>query len=354
MNGEEPSVCSTCFDRERVTGVSNRIHRLRNFQNTIDNVSSTTLPDGTCTEMQLKYWDFRFSNLCNFKCRSCGPKYSSSWIPDAVKLGRSTSDSKVTQVSSIYDINTYEFLESQIEYVERIYFAGGEPLLMAEHWQILKLLFKRKKFDVEIMYNTNCSTLTFGGEHAIDYWKHWQFKKLDISASIDEIGVRAELIRSGTNWKKVEANLITITKHENIIIRPSITVGAWNVFRLPEILTHLVDIGVIKHYENLAKYTNFHLNLLQYPSHYHVSILPNEYKDEIIIKLTNFISEFNSMYETEIDSMFLQIFHELSKPFDETAAKSFIKLSTTLDNVRNENIFTIIPELNVIKEYIDN
>ena len=122
-----------------------------------------------------------------------------------------------------------------------------------------------------------------------------------------------------------------------------------SVFRLPEIITHLTDIGVIRKINTLINYNNFHLNLLQHPSHYHVHILPDEYKNTIIEKLNEFIDSYNKNYETSINSLFSQILFELTKPYDEKAAKSFIETSSTLDNIRNENIFNIIPELNIIK-----
>ena len=85
MEDKEPKICSTCFDRERVTGESGRRFHNRDFGKVIDIIPEITESDGTCKKMELKYWDFRFSNLCNFKCRSCGPRYSSAWVEDSTK-----------------------------------------------------------------------------------------------------------------------------------------------------------------------------------------------------------------------------------------------------------------------------
>ena len=141
--------------------------------------------------MDLKYWDFRFSNLCNMKCRSCGPRYSSAWVPDAKKLGY-TDQEKVWMIDTIDDQNNYDFLKDQINVVEKIYFAGGEPLIMPEHWQILDMLVENNRFDVKISYNTNALTLTHKNKNAIDYWKQWPPGKVQVWPSIDEIGKRAE------------------------------------------------------------------------------------------------------------------------------------------------------------------
>jgi radical SAM protein with 4Fe4S-binding SPASM domain len=347
INGIEPEICSKCFDRERVTGESGRIYQNREFPDVLKKIPDITLPDGTATEMKLQYWDFRFSNLCNFKCRSCGPRYSSAWVPDAKKLGWISEQDKVWNIDGVDDKTNFDFLKDQVQYVKKIYFAGGEPLLMDEHWKILEMLVENKRFDVKINYNTNCSVLTYGKKNVLDYWKLWEFPKLEVWPSIDEIGRRAELIRSGTVWSKVEDNLKEINKYDNIIIRPGITVGAWNVFRLPEIIDHFDKIGILK---EKHLYANFFINLLETPQHYHVHILPDEFKQQTIEKLTKFMREFNSKYGTDIDNRFTHILHELTKPHSEKYAIKFLEITRQLDQIRKESTFDVIPEMNILRE----
>lgn len=342
LNGEEPKICHKCFDRERVAGESGRIHHNKEFKHVLETIPNITLNDGTCTEMKLRYWDFRFSNICNLKCRSCGPRYSSAWIPDARKLGWDIGENKVINIEKVENKNNYDFLEEQVSVVEKIYFAGGEPLLMPEHWQTLDLLVKHNRFDVRICYNTNCTTLSYNGKNILDYWSRWQKDKLEVWPSIDEIGNRAELIRSGTVWNKVESNLKEIAKYENINIRPGITVGCMNVFRLPEIVEHLVNIGIIT---KRFKYTNFYLNLLEEPNCYHVSILSDEYRKNIVERLVNWIEHFNKQHSTDIGPKFTQILHELKKPLNVRGRRAFVDITKKLDTIRNENTIEIIPEL---------
>jgi len=342
MNNEEPAICSTCFDREKVTGESSRIYRNREFPHVIKVIPEITKDDGTCTTMDLKYWDFRFSNLCNYKCRSCGPRYSSAWVPDAKKLNY-TDQEKVWNIEAIGNKPNFDFLKDQVQTVERIYFAGGEPLLMPEHWQILDMLVENNRFDVKLSYNTNASTFIYGKKNALEYWKKWKPGTVEVWPSIDEIGDRAELIRSGTVWPKVEENLKELTKLENIIIRPGITIGAWNVNRLPEIINHLVDIGVIT---GKFHHKNFFINLLQHPTHYHVHVLPDEYRNTTIEKIKSFIVAHNAKYNTDIDHLFTHILHELAQPYNAEAAKKFVLVSDQIDKLRNEDIYSVIPELN--------
>lgn len=345
--GVEPKICATCFDREKVTGESGRYYQNKEFKNVIKIIPEITQPDGAVPDMKLLYWDFRFSNLCNFKCRSCGPRYSSSWVPDYKKLGWTIEDdAKVTNIQSVEGVTNYDFLKDQVQHVQKVYFAGGEPLLMPEHWQTLELLVANKRFDVKINYNTNCSTFTYGGKNVLDYWRQWEDWKIEVWPSIDEIGKRAELIRAGTVWTKVEENLKLLTTLDNITVRPGMTIGAWNVRRLPAIINHLIDLGVVnaKH-----KYQNFFVNLLQHPSHYHVSILPDDYRAETIVELKSFVQAHNKKYNTTIDHVFTHIIHELEKPFNLQAAKKFLWNTEKVDGIRDEDLFKVIPEMLAVK-----
>ena len=350
LNHEEPKICATCFDREKVTGESGRYYQNKEFKNVIKIIPEITEPDGTVQDMKLMYWDFRFSNLCNYKCRSCGPRYSSSWVPDYKKLGWTIEDdAKVTNIQSVEGSTNYDFLKDQVQHVQKVYFAGGEPLLMPEHWQTLDLLVENKRFDVKISYNTNASSWTYGGKNALDYWRQWEPWKIEVWPSLDEIGERAELIRAGTVWKKVEANLKELITLDNITIRPGMTIGAWNVRRLPVIIDYLVDIGVVSAKHN---YQNFFINLLQHPAHYHVSILPDAYRQETISELRAWLSKHNKKYNTTVDHAFTHIIHELEKPFDLQAAKKFLWNTEKVDGIRNEDLFAVIPEMIAVKEAV--
>lgn len=346
MNGEEPAICDKCFDKEKITYGSGRQHHNREFSSVLEKIPVITEADGTCNTMELKYWDFRFSNLCNLKCRTCGPRYSSAWVPDAKKLGY-TDQEKVWNIESVDDMSNFDFLKEQVKHVEKIYFAGGEPLLMPEHWQMLDMLVENKRFDVSLSYNTNCTTLTYGKKNIIDYWKQWDFGKLEVWPSLDEIDERAELVRSGTRWKDVESNLKQLIELPNAIIRPGLTIGGLNVFRLPAIIDRLMELGVLK---QKFGYINFFLNLVMDPKFYHVKILPDDYKTKISADLLKYCDDFNKKYNTNINVHFDHILHELSLPHDATAAKTFLGLSARLDDIRNEKTFEVIPELDIVRQ----
>lgn len=338
MQGKKPKICSICFDRESATGQSVRIYNNREFKDVVRSIPEITSSDGSVKEMKLKYWDFRFSNICNFKCRSCVPNLSSSWIPDARKLGLQEIDTKIFEIKHINNSSVYKFIDENIDHVEKIYFAGGEPLLMDEHWYVINRLIEKKKFNVKLYYSTNLSNLEYKNQKITDLWKLWPQGKIEICPSIDEIDDRAELIRSGTDWSKIEKNLISVSQIKNIFIKPSITVSVFNVSRITEIIDRLLKLNVI------TNKSNFHINLLQTPIYYHVSLLSRDHKQSLIKHLESYIGN----YETDITYHFSYLINELNKKTNDSDLEKFREITKKLDEIRNEDTAAIIPEISYL------
>jgi hypothetical protein len=215
---------------------------------------------------------------------------------------------------------------------------------MDEHWQILEMLDKNNRHDVIITYNSNLSTLEYKNKNVLDYWAKWG-RKIWLWPSIDDIEDRAELIRSGTNWKNVESNLKAVS-NIGIHVRPSITVSAMNAQRIPQIIDRLISIGVIKkEYEN---YLNFSLNVVEYNPHFHVSILSDNTRKKIRQELEDYIENYKKRFDADIRPLFLHLFWHLEKPHDTKLAESFKSFTNKIDIIRNENTLEVIPELKEI------
>ena len=113
-----------------------------------DEIIPTTQEDGTVEEFKMRYFDIRFSNICNFKCRTCGSEFSSQWGAEMQK----NFDPKHPIVIHVDDGkgSVLEEVLTHIEHIDLAYFAGGEPLIMPEHYNILKHLYDNTP--LEVMY----------------------------------------------------------------------------------------------------------------------------------------------------------------------------------------------------------
>jgi hypothetical protein len=211
----------------------------------------------------------RFSNICNLKCRSCGSIFSSRWYDDDVKLWGKELRPRV-QFAGRHDEDVWEQMQEHIPHLRQIYFAGGEPLIMEEHARILKMLIEKGNTGLALVYNTNLTELKFKKESVLDLWKH--FPDICVAASLDDMGDRAGIIRSGTDWAQVEQNIRDLKQecpHIDFMISPTLSImNIWNFTRFNR---YMVD-------NNFIKAQDFNLNILQGPDNYRIDMLPMDLK----------------------------------------------------------------------------
>jgi uncharacterized radical SAM superfamily Fe-S cluster-containing enzyme len=170
-------------------------------------------------DLQIHFLDFRNSNLCNMKCRSCGPGFSTSW---AQELGYKV----ILQQESI------DFQTLNLSQCKKIYFAGGESLLNHQHYELLEYLIDQGQ-DPVLKYSTNLSCLQYKDTHVGELWKH--FSTVDIHGSIDAVGKPAEFIRTGTVWEDIWRNIDWIKQQANITLSFSPVISAINVWWVDEL-----------------------------------------------------------------------------------------------------------------------
>ena len=138
LSGKKSRECMKCYDQEKSGFFSLRLSSNKHFGHNIG-LADATKPDGS-VDFVMKYWDIRFSNLCNMACRSCGTWFSSNWYEDHKKLtGAPPNHAKIMRVGRSTNDLWEQMLES-FEHTEQFYFAGGEPIIMEEHYRILKEL----------------------------------------------------------------------------------------------------------------------------------------------------------------------------------------------------------------------
>ena len=347
MLADQKSVqCTKCYEQEANGFFSMRNDANRNYGHHIAEVDQTK-EDGTHPEFKIRYWDVRFSNLCNFSCRSCGPIFSSNWYNDHVKLYNRKPDvlgrdmARVEYTAGDEDAMLEQMLP-HIPYLEQVYFAGGEPLIMKEHYFMLEKLIEHGKTDIRIQYNTNFSELRYKDKHVFDYWKH--FKNVSIGASLDASGARAELMRKGTNWSQTVKNrerMMQEVPHVDFYI--SATISAMNVLHVLAFHKEWVQMGLID-----AK--DFNVNICQSPDWYRIDILPEDFKQQSVIPA----------YEEHI--AWLEPKDKLQRATNGfKSALNFIRANNRsdqlprfreeiqkLDDIRREDFWKVFPELNAI------
>jgi MoaA/NifB/PqqE/SkfB family radical SAM enzyme len=328
IDGVEPPECKPCYDSERLGLYSKRLRENEDWKHL------SNLMDSSVAEFKIRHLDVRFDNVCNFKCRYCSPWLSHSWYNDYKKLGLDVRTEQAINVngSQLFDI----IKEHVVDDLESIFFCCGEPLLMDQHLQILKLLDEKKKYNTKLLYISNLSRLQYKGTDYIELWQ--KFNDVNVHFSIDTIGTKLEYIRCGAKWESIEENLKRVfSLKDKLKPKMSITVSMFNATEVINTVEYIVGKGY-------ADYTDIALHVVKMPQIYSCQILPNEIKQQITKDVNNFLQKvslphfYKSKYEYFINYMNSADNYERYK-------KEFIDMTAQLDAIRNENFANVFPEL---------
>ena len=348
MLADKPCVeCTKCYEQERHGAFSMRNDANRNYGHMIKEVNQTQA-DGTHDEFKIRYWDVRFSNLCNFRCRSCGPIFSSNWYNDHVKLYNRKPDVLGRDMERVeYAAGNEDSMERQmvehVPYLEQVYFAGGEPLIMKEHYTLLEKLIEAGKTDIRLQYNTNFSELAFKDKHVFEYWQH--FKNVSVGASLDGMSAQAELIRKGADWLQTVDNRERMMKEvPHVDFYVSSTVSSMNVLHVLKFHKEWTRLGLIK-----AK--DWNINLCQSPDWYRPDIFPTWFKEqEIYPAYEEHIAWLDPQDSLRRATTGYQSLISLMKANDASSQwPRFMEECAKLDAVRDEDFWATFPEFNKLK-----
>ena len=343
LNQTPNPACNRCYEQEESGFFSGRKSANKHHGHLIDRVHETKA-DGTVDRFEMTYWDIRFSNLCNLKCRSCGHIFSSQWYQDQARLaGPEWRDrNTVLNYAGRTETDMWSQLEPHLDYVEQIYFAGGEPLLMEEHYHILEDLLKRGRTDVRLIYNTNFTHTDLKGRSVFEYWK--QFDSVAVGASLDGMGSAAEYIRKGTRWYDVVRN-----RHQMIATCPNVdfyvsaTLSILNARHLPAFHREWSAAGLIQPQD-------FNVNILQDPAHYRIDIAPAEYKQELSTRYLNHLSWLSDRDPLGRATQGFESAMAFMMATDNTQLiDTFWRKTNELDAIRNESWQHALPELAALK-----
>lgn len=210
LAGETLSECEVCNNKLLNTSVY-RDYFSHLFAHKWQQIQDSTQPDGSTTMLPVS-WDYRFSNLCNFRCRTCGDMLSSSWESEQRQHNMiDWSDSKNHWMKPEVKQQIQQFQDKQVEQefaeaveqhrVEEIYWVGGEPLMYEQHWRYMRRIVELGDGGgLYARYNTNLSRIDYRGVNLyrdiLSHIRDWQ-----ICASLDGTGATGEYIRTGLRYQ---------------------------------------------------------------------------------------------------------------------------------------------------------
>ncbi|MBX2988519.1 MAG: twitch domain-containing radical SAM protein [Bdellovibrionaceae bacterium] len=219
LKGEWPEECAYCRKQDE-TGSPSPRHSYNSHglnEKILREVEISRQHDGASPSLPLSL-EPRPGTLCNLKCTTCWSLSSSKVFSERQSLLEDPSAELPAFLRDTWDYEVREAKSSDFRWaenaiylenvrrcmptLERIYFTGGEPTLIASNRLLLRELLAQGRNDVLISFTTN---LTVMDEELLRLAK--RFKRLEVTGSIDAHGEANEYIRYPTRFADVSRNI---------------------------------------------------------------------------------------------------------------------------------------------------
>lgn len=318
LQGNLPKVCNGCAVNETTFKTSLRTESNRDYNNTV------------YTETAIDFVDYRASNICNFKCRSCFPEFShgiAQEVAQEVTLQKyyKSNDNKIKRVN----VENFQWIIDNIDQINRLMFTGGEPTLMPEVKLMLEEVIK-KSSGTNILITTN-------GSFTDDFWYDLpgRIPNLHWTLSIDAVGPSAEVVRHGTNWELLKHNAEWLAQKSTSLMINSVVTNLtvfhlWPLIKFANRLHKISNSNGCDH--RLQNCTN--------PVH----LQPNNLPEDLLPRATNYINECLALHLTDHQRDFLLGLQKemYAAKFRPVNWKNFTTINSILDQRRGENCFELL------------
>jgi MoaA/NifB/PqqE/SkfB family radical SAM enzyme len=326
--GEQPETCRRCWEQEAAGIVSKRENALNTFKHKLEIIDwNNDTPD------QLWFLDLKLGNICNLKCRICGTWSSSKWAQEAIEY-QNASDRKNSIAYKQLKLGEWprkanDFwnnVEQILPNVALFEFTGGEPFLIQEHFDLLQIAVdKGYAPGINIHYNTNGTT--WPKDDSI--WEH--FDCVEIAFSVDNVGERFNIERSGADWNVLQENIAkahALKKRARVLLQVCITVNIQNVYYLDDICAWVEK----------QNFNSVYFNMLHDPWFMSTSNMTVEAKQLVLDKLRTM--QVSDQFRADIQGIIK--FIELGASSNGAEFRQFVD---RMDTYRKENFAETHPEI---------
>jgi len=339
LDGEEPSICTSCFTTERNDGRSDRMNFNDRYPFLKPNVE-TGNQYGSPIDL-----DIRPGNLCNLKCRMCGPESSSQLEKERLQYKElfDNGRSKIYQPDGVFSEKNIDFLLKNADKGDHIKFLGGEPTIMPEVSDILDNLIENDKSHINVMITTNCTNSIKSFTDKLN-----KFSNLSFNYSVDGTGKVVEYIRTPVKFKTIEKNMKLYHKMSTVD-NISFAFQAYNLFNLYDTIKWAADLGV-----------RVVPVLVEYPQWCSVLSVPKKIRDAELDRTKQLMLNDKKYAEWIINpnlgdkhplSNIISTIDRILEDDREYPVKNLAEMTWKFDTVRNQHIKDFIPEVwKIVKE----
>lgn len=322
LDAKRPASCQRCWAEEDAGRTSKRQWHIRKFaKHTAEVDWYNKLPN------HLWLLDLKLGNICNLKCRICGTWSSSKWAQEEIQYQTISSPKETRAYMQLKQgewprksPTFWEDLKTLLPHIKYFEFTGGEPFLINEHIELLQLVVDLGYAnDISIHYNTNGTVWNQALE------KVWApFKNVEIAFSIDNVGTRFEIERSGAKWNDVQENIEQAkrfrSRSPNITLQVCTTINIQNVYYLEDICKWIA----------VQNFNMVYINMLHDPLHMSIAYMTPAARDLVVDHLR--CIEVDPRLKHEVEGVIR--FIEQGPGSD---GEKFCRFMKRTDHARNEN-----------------
>ena len=333
MDGQKLTNCQSCYREEGFgKGVSIRKHETLEWAalmriKSIEDLKKIESPS---------YFELRFSNKCNIKCRSCNGHFSHL-------ISKENKEIKDKKFQELVDKEIFDgFGGAEIidwRKLKRVYIGGGESTVQPELYEFLRNCIKNKNTEFEFRIGTNAVKIS---DKLYELFK--PFRNLTFSVSIDGTPKIDDYIRWGTNAEE-KINNIKRLRAQGHSIAINFVLSIWNVSRLGEIL---------KYFETEFPDSPVHFNDGGYKGDI---ISPFNFPNKDIVLQSIKLAKQTKIYfdnEQRTRNLINSIdnYYSNNPKTDLEKLSKFFYYNDTLDKIRGSKLIDYIPELEECRKYI--
>jgi radical SAM protein with 4Fe4S-binding SPASM domain len=309
LDGKKPNECQSCWDEEAAGIPSFRLQFCKDKK-----INTSDIEFNTVAKTGPQAIDLKLNNVCNLKCRICGPQASSTFLKEYQEIHNiKVEDGAYWLSNKILGTFNEDVIRQWAQDLVHLEITGGEPMASPENIKVLELLINQGRAEyITILLNTNG---TLYNKKFLDLIV--QFKEVIFNISIDDVEDRLEYERYPTEWNTVQINIakfVEIRKNNpHFYINLCPTVSIFNVYYMPEYLKWAKENGL-----------PWYFNMLHYTQNHSIKNLPDKLKNIVAEKLTG----------PEFDPIKNFLFLPCER---ESLIEEFIKLNEERDRVRGQD-----------------
>lgn len=328
--------CATCMVAEQKGLVSSRMKWGENARKLMEKFNI----DWNLTNNPIGHLNINLNNVCNFKCRMCGPKYSNAWIPDAKHLKK--QDPSIVRDWNDGDAKQFvDYLKLLEMYGDRmglqsVWVTGGEPFIDN---QIFDVLHQLKKYANPGTVNLNITTN--GSKINLDKIKELhEFKEVVINVSVDATGELFSYMRSAGvfSFDDLCKNIKALKEIDMPNLRVQINASH-------QIYNSLNILDFYKTFTEDIPVSDIEMRTLSHPLYLDASIMPDSIKTQAIEQAETVLKEYNKHKRTsdDLESVIKNL--QFDNPNKILLWKKFNHFTNLLDKRRKHFLKNVEPRL---------